>query len=127
MEVIRMDLILSYWLFFWWILYQCGMIAQNPKFFLIIGLITNLIMLLRKIMNKSRTVLPFVIINMVIKVLPLIMLRNTKITYQDLEASLIVAMIYMIWVLFNIETVLRNTKSKARPPFENWWVNHYRQ
>jgi len=121
-EVIRLDLILSYWLFFWWILYELKIVSANPKLFLILGFVVNLIMLARKMITHSRTVVPFIIINTIIKVIPLIALMNTVITQNDVSASLMVAVIYLFWVLINIETVVRNIKNKAIPPFEYWWT-----
>ena len=121
-EVIRLDLILSYWLFFWWILYELKIVKSNPKLFLLIGFVVNLIMLARKIVKHSRTVVPFIIINTIIKVIPLIALMNTVITPNDVSASLTVAVIYLFWVLININTVIKNIKNKAIPPFEYWWT-----
>lgn len=121
-EVIRLDLILSYWLFFWWILYELKIVKSNPKLFLLIGFVVNLIMLARKIVNRSRTVVPFIIINTIIKVIPLIALMNTVITPNDVSASLTVAVIYVFWMLINIETVVSNINNKAIPPFEYWWT-----
>lgn len=121
-EVIRLDLILSYWLFFWWILYELKIVKSNPKLFLLIGFVVNLIMLARKIVKRSRTVVPFIIINTIIKVIPLIALMNTVITPNDVSASLTVAVIYLFWVLINIDTVIKNIKNKAIPPFEYWWT-----
>jgi hypothetical protein len=122
--MIRMDLILSYWLFLWWILYEMGIVSDNPKFMLIIGLIVNGMMLMRKIVVGSQTIVPFVIVNMVIKVIPLMMLMSTTIMRTDVEASVIVVLLYIVWVLLNIETVVRNLKNGAKPPFEYWWVKN---
>lgn len=120
--VIRMDLILSYWIFVWWLLYEMGIVSVNPKLMLIIGLIVNMLMLLMKVLRGSATVLPFVIINTVIKVLPLLMLMKTSVTKEDVKGSLKVVLIYVVWLIINKETVMENVKRGARPPFENWWV-----
>lgn len=121
-EVIRLDLILSYWLFFWWILYELKIVKSNPKLLLIIGFVVNLVMLARKMIRHSHTVVPFIIINTIIKVIPLIALMNTVITPNDVSASLTVVVIYLFWVLINIETVIQNINNRAIPPFEYWWT-----
>lgn len=121
-EVIRLDLILSYWLFFWWILYELKIVTGNPKLFLILGFVVNLCMLAIKMVKHSRTVVPFIIINTIIKVIPLIALMHTVITPNDVSASLTVAVIYVFWMLINIETVVSNINNKAIPPFEYWWT-----
>lgn len=125
-RVIRLDLILSYWLFVWWLLYEMGIVKDNPKLMLLIGLFVNMVMLLLKVLNGSDTVLPFVIINTVIKVLPLLMLMKTRIKRKDVESSLKVVIMYVVWVMLNLETVMENVNKGARAPFENWWVTHMR-
>jgi uncharacterized membrane protein len=89
---------------------------------LILGFVVNLIMLARKMIRHSRTVVPFIIINTIIKVIPLIALMNTVITQNDVSASLTVAVIYLFWVLINIETVINDFNNGAIPPFEYWWT-----
>ena len=91
---------------------------------LIIGLIVNMLMLLMKVLRGSATVLPFVIINTVIKVLPLLMLMKTSVSKEDVKVSLKVVLIYVLWLIINKDTVMTNVKRGARPPFENWWVNY---
>ena len=122
-EIIRMDFILSYWLFLWWILYELGIVKANPKLFLIIGLIANLIMLVIKIVKNSRTVIPFVIINFFIKVIPLICLMHTTITQDDVVASVIVVVLFLLWVMIHLEKVKGYYTNRAIPPFEHWWEN----
>lgn len=124
-EVIRLDLILSYWLFFWWVLYELKIVTANPKLFLMLGFLVNLIMLAIKIAKHSHVIVPFIIINSIIKVIPLLVLMNTTITQQDVSVSLTVAVIYIAWVVINMETVIKNINNRAIPPFEYWWINKY--
>jgi hypothetical protein len=125
-EMISMDMILSYWLFVWWIMYELGIVRENPKLMLIIGLIVNVIMLLIKIVQGSGTLLPFVIINTIIKVFPLLMLMRTRISEEDVEGSLIVVLIYVLWVILNVNKVKRYVKNNERvmAPFEYWWTKN---
>jgi hypothetical protein len=121
--IIRVDLILSYWLFFWWILYEIGAVEANPKLFLWIGLIVNIGMLVIKICKKSRTTIPFIIVNTLIKVVPLIMLIDTAITYEDVKASLIVLLLFVVWASCHFEKIKGHLENRDVPPFEYWWVN----
>jgi hypothetical protein len=123
-EMISMDMILSYWLFVWWIMYELGIVRENPKLMLIIGLIVNVIMLLIKIVKGSRTLIPFVIINTLIKVLPLLMLMRTRISEEDVEGSLIVVLIYVLWVILNVNKVKRYMNKRVMAPFEYWWTKN---
>jgi hypothetical protein len=124
-QVIRMDLILSYWLFAWFILYALGIVEANPKLILMIGFVVNMMMLAIKVVKRSRTVIPFIIINTIIKVIPLVMLMHTEaITATNIEATVIVLLLFLIWLVINAETFVESIKNKARPPFEHWWVTN---
>lgn len=116
-----MDFILSYWLFLWWILYELGIVKANPKLFLVIGLIANLFMLINKLVKHSRTVTPLVITVFITKIIPLIFLLNTTITQDDIEASIIVVVLYLFWVMIHWEKVKGYYTNRAIPPFEDWW------
>ena len=52
-KVIRPDLILSYWLFIWYILYIIGFTNNSPKLFLIIAILENFILLILKLINNE--------------------------------------------------------------------------
>lgn len=124
-QVIRIDLILSYWLFAWFILYALGVVEANPKLILLIGLVVNVMMLVVKVVKRSRTVIPFIIINTIIKVIPLVMLMHTEaITTMNIEATVIVILLFLIWLVINVETFIESIKNEARPPFEHWWVTN---
>lgn len=122
-DIIRLDLILSYWLFFWWILYEIGIVKANPKLFLWIGLIVNIGMLVIKVVKKNRTTIPFIIVNTVIKILPLMMLMDTTITYEDVKSSVVVLLLYLVWACLHAEKIKEHLANRDVPPFEYWWVN----
>jgi hypothetical protein len=120
-EVIRGDFILSYWLFLWWILYELGIVKANPKLFLILGLLANLSTLVYKLIKRSRTAIPLVVSMTIIKIIPLMFLYNTTITTKDVEASVIVVVLYIWWVIIHFEKVQGYFTNRAIPPFEHWW------
>ena len=49
----RIDFTFSYWIFAWFILYQLNIIKYNPKIFLILASIENLILLFMMIYYKN--------------------------------------------------------------------------
>lgn len=120
-EMIRADLIFSYWIFVWWILYELNLTTANPKFIFILGIIHNFILLLIKIYKKSDSVLPFIIINFFIKIIPLISLLNTTIQYNDIIVSIYLFVIYLFWLLINYKTIIMYNEKKAIPPFEHFF------
>lgn len=128
-EVIRPDFILSYWLFTWYILYVCGVIKYNPKLFLILGLIENIIQLILKIIHKNTTIsiISFIIINTIIKVIPILTLWNKQIHLkEDIFIGMSVTAIFLLWLLYNkkldikylISIIQNGGDIESIPPFE---------
>ncbi len=122
-EVIRVDFILSYWIFVWWILYMLGIIEYIPKLFLIIGLITNIIALIIKMKNAYVNKYIFIIVVIITKIIPLYTLKNTEINFfQDLSIIIIICIIYLFWLYVNnkfsiLYTLLTGDKNII-PPIE---------
>jgi hypothetical protein len=84
MTALRTDLVFSYWIYVWFILYVFKITSYSPKFALILGLVDNIIMLLLMIYfgSKGKTILLFIIINTFIKVIPIYYLRNEVIKIE---------------------------------------------
>ena len=103
MQYIRSDLIFSYWIFGWFILYYCRIITYSPKFALIIGIIENIFSVFYLIfMNTSNyKIIKFIIINICIKVIPLFIIIKDKIVWKDIYATFILFIIYIIWLFIN--------------------------
>ncbi len=90
--------IFSYWIFIWFILYYMKLTEYNPLLLLIIGYIITFGELLYLIFKKSSkyNIIKFVIINTILKIIPIIMLINTTIRFKDFIMSLYIILIYMI-------------------------------
>jgi hypothetical protein len=100
----RFDFVLSYWLFTWWVLYYIGVLPFNPKLFLVAGLIENTIQLIFFTLENQRL---FVLINVFIKVIPLILVWNTVTTKRDTAFGVILGLVYLAWLKLNQEEVFR--------------------
>ena len=103
---------LAYWIFFWFIIYQLNLIKFSPKFALIIGLIENFIMLIMMLLYGTRiqTIFYFIIINTFIKVIPLYYLKNSNIYWNDIYFTIILFIIFIIWLHINKKTLIGNLK-----------------
>ena len=112
MAAIRADLVFSYWIYAWFILYVFKFITYSPKFPLILGLIDNIIMLLLMLYfgSKSRTIILFIIINTLIKVVPLYYLRNQRIKMSDIYFTVGLFIIFVIWLHINKQNLAGNLK-----------------
>jgi len=127
----RYDLIFSYWLFLWFILYEVNITSYNPKIALILGLIANTCIILIMIYFNNYFIYIFVfsLVVFVLKVIPLWILRDTNLELKDVFAVIIVFIVYIIWVvLFNLtyytkfvhETYKKIKHNKPTIPFAGY-------
>ena len=112
LQINDIDLIFSYWIFVWYLLYEFKFINNSPKLALIIGLITNTILLLLMIyyVNNIYNILLFCIVQVFIKVIPLWRLRNNNI--YDYKSLIILFIIYMVWLHINKTNIRKLNKTK---------------
>jgi hypothetical protein len=109
---LRIDLVFSYWIYFWYILYAFRIIKFSPKFPLILGLIDNFIMLVLMLLfgTSRRTIFYFIIVNTFIKIVPLYYLRNEPIKKIDIYFTCILFLIFIIWLHINKQSLFGNIK-----------------
>ena len=102
--MIRADFIFSYWIFAWYLLYIFGFETDfNPKFALICGLFVNLgaVCLMLYKHTKIKIIFLFIVCFIIIKLLPIITIWNTKITQLDIITTFQLLFIYLIWIYVN--------------------------
>lgn len=102
-KTLRYDYIFSYWIFAWFIIYIFKITSYSPKFVIIVGIIANLFLLLFLIISKSTlyNITKFIIINSFIKGIPLLIVWKDKIVIKDIKASIILIIIYLMWLYLN--------------------------
>ena len=97
----RFDLVFSYWIFAWYLLYINGFLKYNPKLILTIAVIENLCILgimMFIIKSPLETILKFIGINIIIKVIPLYTVWKDKINWcDDLFHIFVLFLIYLFW------------------------------
>jgi len=103
-----MDFILSYWIFAWFVLYYIGIIQTPPLLLLWIGLTANLGELIYLIYLKVAfyNLSKFIIINTCLKIIPLFLIGNQKITLYEIKASVVFVLTYLIWIVVNGVSIL---------------------
>ena len=108
----RADLVFSYWIFTWYLLYISKIVNYNPKFAILIGIIDNTIMLLMMIYFGSNmyTIFMFIIINTFLKIVPYYTLWNKKIERKDIIVTLFLFIIFIIWLYINNQNLTKNYK-----------------
>ena len=112
MAALRADLVFSYWIFIWFILYEFKFTRYSPKFPLILGVIDNLIMLILMILygTSRRTIFYFIVINTLIKVLPLYYLRDESIKLNDIYFTSGLFLLFIFWLHVNEQSLVGNIK-----------------
>lgn len=112
MATLRADLVFSYWIYFWYILYVFKITTYSPKFPLILGLIDNIIMLILMLLygTSHRTIFYFIIINTIIKVVPLYYLINQPIMMKDIYFTIFLFGIFIVWLHINKQSLFGNIK-----------------
>jgi hypothetical protein len=112
MAALRSDLVFSYWIYFWYVLYAFKITSYSPKFPLILGLLHNIIMLFLMLVygTSKRTIFYFIVINTIIKAVPLYYLRNESIKMKDIVFTGILFIIFVIWLHLNKQSLFGNIK-----------------
>jgi hypothetical protein len=107
-EIIRPDLIFSYWIFVWVILYFLRIVPIGPKLLLILGLVENVgsfVFLYNLPAQSSYNLFRFVFINFWLKVVPLYYLWKQKITRIEIWYSLVVSLVHLAWISIHHESI----------------------
>ena len=112
MAALRFDLVFSYWIYIWYIIYAFKLTKYNPKFALILGLIDNCIMLILMLLygTSRKTIFYFIIINTIIKIIPLYYLRNIPIKMSDIYFTIGLFILFVLWLHINKQNLIGNIK-----------------
>ena len=112
MSALRADLVFSYWIYAWFLLYAFQFIQYSPKFALCLGLIDNIIMLILMMIygTKAKTIFLFIIINTFIKIIPLYYLKNQKIQMKDIYFTGGLFAVFIVWLHINKQNLIGNIK-----------------
>ena len=112
MPALRPDLVFSYWIYVWYVLYVFKLIQYSPKLALIIGVIDNIFMFIMMLLygTSSRTIFYFIVINTLIKVMPIYYLRNETIKMNDIYFMFGLFLVFIIWLQINKQNLVGNIK-----------------
>lgn len=98
----RPDLIFSYWIFAWFILYKLFKLPINsPKLLLILGLIYNSYLLFKMYLNNmdNHYLFSFFMTIVILKLIPLYYLRSESIFKKHVHTSLIVFGLFGLYIV----------------------------
>lgn len=127
--MIRVDLVFSYWISLWYVLYILQIVDYSPKFAIGLGIIENFIMLCFMLYfgTKITSIIMFIIINTVIKIIPYYTLKRENIKIKDILFTLFLFIIFIFWLHINKQSLTGNLKliydsliySKNKTPLMN--------
>ena len=133
----RVDLILSYWIFLWFILYVCKITKYSPKFPLILGIAENILLLVSMLVygTSVSVILYFVLFVVLTKLFPFYYLINEPIKMVDIYVALALFLLFNIWLHINKLTFFGNINAirnsiiyeKNDTPFMAfiYWMRNY--
>ena len=134
MNLPRVDLFFSYWIFFWFILYWFQWVPYNPKWFLFMGIILNIALIALMIYYSSPwfDVWFFIVVNSLMKILPVWLLWSTVTQWSDIAFGLALGMLYVMYFRFMMGSfsgpilkMIRNIQDKKpTSPILFWLHGH---
>lgn len=112
MVALRVDLVFSYWVYLWFILYIFNYTLYSPKFALTLGLLDNVVMLLLMLIwgTSVKYIIKFIIINTFIKVIPLYYLRKQPYKLEDIYFTIGLFIFFVFWLHLNRQNLIGNIK-----------------
>ena len=102
--MIRPDLIFSYWIYVWYILYLFKVVHLNPKFAILCGMVENMCILSAMLLYHTKKILVvlFLVMFFILKLFPLYTIWSAKIKWkEDITNTLVLLFIYLIWIRLN--------------------------
>jgi hypothetical protein len=96
----------------WYLLYILQIVKYSPKFAIGLGIIENTILLCLMFYfgTKTKSIIIFLIINVIIKIIPYYTLMSEKIKIKDVFFTLVLFIIFIIWLHINKESLPENLK-----------------
>jgi hypothetical protein len=100
---LRTDLIFSYWIFFWFLFYLAGLTKIAPTLLIYLGIVLNALEFAYFMVVKapSYNIVKFATINIILKGIPLWFVYGRPITLTEIKISILVFMIYIVWLQIN--------------------------
>lgn len=96
------DLLFSYWLVLWFVLYYFHIISYSPKWMLILAMIYISIIIIIMIYKRLSSIKIFIffVLAIIFKVIPFYLIRNDSIKIKDIIFGILLFLIYFLWVCY---------------------------
>ena len=102
----------SYWIFAWFLVFYAGYTKYNPKSWLVLAFLNNLYVFIfnHKLRSNRKVFALFILVDIVIKVIPLWLLRNTAFKYDDFIIGWMLFFVFLTWMFVRLgsyEAIIR--------------------
>jgi predicted neutral ceramidase superfamily lipid hydrolase len=128
----------SHWIFAWFILYELKWTSYNPYLWICGAFIINFGILLSMVYYKNdfMNIFIFLLINLIIKGIPILLLSNYRFRWRDIYAGIVIFLVYLIYLYLvdnlcdtdNVYYKLYETIKKNKPipsiVLLQKWMNH---
>ena len=106
---VRADFIYTYWVLAWYVAYMFKITQYNPKLALAIGMAINIGVAIAVFLKGGPliSVIRFLIVNLLLKGIPLYTIYKTKTTMKDIYAIVGLFAIYTLWLYINGTTPIK--------------------
>ena len=109
MAALRADLVFSYWIFVWFILYIYKVVPYSPKLSFVLALLFEFVIMVAMFLNRVSKyyIGTFVFIQIIIKAIPLYILRNEYIDFlPQLFYTGVVLAVFYAWLSLNADNAV---------------------
>ena len=98
--MIRIDYYFTSWIVIWFLLYYFNIIKINPKLILICAIYVNILIIFGMFYNNvsNLNIICALIVLIITKLLPYYIVKDQKIVNKDINYSLLVFIIYLVYV-----------------------------
>jgi hypothetical protein len=112
MAALPPHMVFSYWILLWFILYYFKLTSFSPKFAITVGILENIVLFILMVIwgTSLRTIIWFVIINTLIKIMPFYYLRNESYNLKDIYFTFGLFFLFIIWLYINKQSLIGNAK-----------------
>lgn len=129
---LRFDFVFSNWIFLWFALHIAGLVKASPKFIIDMAGIAIVGCMLYFIYSgvTRYKIVKFLVMNVLLKGIPLYLLRNETITMNDIMYSILLLIAYVGWLHLNGETItgiyaqLNNAYFSNKPDSKRQYISY---
>jgi len=107
--MITPDLLFSYWLFLWDLLYLIGVISYSPKIWFIIAIMVMIVAIFYMLYFETpfKHIFFFLCALFIFKMIPLYIIRKDKYKWKDFMFGFTLFIVYLLWLQYKNVSIFK--------------------